>query len=225
MSRDELAAGLSELGDILAKGRQFTGETSGWVPGGDRDMTPEEQSCRSTTARIKFLGVSDFSRFVWACCPWEAFLATERVKVPTTIEKSFLVHPGANADGVLFLGPTRAGKTSLAVNLFWRRTLGDTRTRALMMSAAMYEAMSAERIERSDNFRRALSTDLLLLDDLGTEATSAFGSGCVELIAARHNANRETWVTTGLAKAHFVERYGAQVFERVHERARVIRLG
>lgn len=64
----------------------------------------------------------------------------------------------------------------------------------------------------------AIITDFLVLDDLGWESKRAGADDVVaEVVAARYDAGRITYATTGLPYQQFVDRYGSAVARRLVE--------
>lgn len=62
--------------------------------------------------------------------------------------------------------------------------------------------------------RMAVDTELLVLDDLGTERGD--GAAVVHaIIASRNAAQRRTVLTTNMAPPEFSERYGARILDRL----------
>jgi hypothetical protein len=68
----------------------------------------------------------------------------------------------------------------------------------------------------------AIAADFLVLDDLGWESRRAGADDVVtEVIAARYDAGRITYATTGLTYQKFVDRYGSAIARRITETAGV----
>lgn len=217
--RADYKQSVAELGQILREGQRFVRDTSGWSPFSPTPVSAEEASLASHQERVRYLNIPP--AFEWACCPLKQFVSYRRGRY----QREDFANNVRDKNGRLFIGATYSGKTSIATHLFWCLTREDKKTHALWLSAPMFEAMHAGREERDARYRRAKTTDLLLLDDLGTEQVSAYGSGCSELIALRTNQHLETWVTTGLEPDVLISRYGAQIWERIRERARVFAVG
>ena len=70
--------------------------------------------------------------------------------------------------------------------------------------------------EASDDVRRILRCDLLILDDLGTEFNGPLvGSSLYEIVNTRLMERRATVISTNLAPSAIGERYGAAILSRV----------
>lgn len=69
---------------------------------------------------------------------------------------------------------------------------------------------------------RAKEAGVLMLDEIGREDERQRQT-IVEIIHARHDAERPTWITTGLVRADLGGRYGGGVLRRLFEDAVVIR--
>ena len=63
---------------------------------------------------------------------------------------------------------------------------------------------------------RFLRCDLLIMDDLGTELTTAFvQSALYRIINTRLTAGKSTVISTNLSPDELYERYTAQIFSRI----------
>jgi DNA replication protein DnaC len=136
------------------------------------------------------------------------------------------------------MGPTGAGKTSLAVAMLdaWVRLVPRKRKGSLFVEAA-WLARSRARHKLGDGesplVAQALSAPLLLLDDLGQEREDR--DGCItDVVYGRSNADLPTWVTCGLATKDqtleaFTEalsrRYDGGFVRRIIETGKRVRLG
>jgi DNA replication protein DnaC len=66
---------------------------------------------------------------------------------------------------------------------------------------------------------------LLVVDDIGAEAQTAWGSGLLgELLNARHQDLKRTIITSNLTREAFKERVGERVADRVREDGEVVDL-
>ena len=127
---------------------------------------------------------------------------------------------------VCLIGPSRVGKTSLAVAMLraWvaqhERSAMFVASHRLGMARIQHPAGHGE----AELVEAAMRAPLVLLDDLGSERD--FGmSPVADVVFERHAHDRPTWITTGLTREPLVARYGAGVVARLFERARVISLG
>jgi hypothetical protein len=156
---------------------------------------------------------------------WARFSApelAERVVEPGAIRAGQAVcqHPR-----VCLVGPSRSGKTSLAVAMLWRRVS----ERARPASFIPVHRLGLARIQHAaghgepEIIERAMTAPLVLLDDVGCERDSGMNP-LPDIVFERHAAHRPTWITTGLSHEQLVKRYGAGAVSRLFDQAKVIRL-
>lgn len=125
-----------------------------------------------------------------------------------------------------FRGPTGAGKTTLACLALWRAKLANDSLRIMFVTATELE--HERRITRlgtdsAELERRATHADIVLIDEIGQEV-GAF-SPLIDIVFARYDAMRPTWITTGVSAAVLTEKYGAGFVRRLFEGAQVFSLG
>ena len=127
------------------------------------------------------------------------------------------------ARSLLLSGPSGSGKTSLACALLRAWDAAHRRPRGVFMPAwrlgvarAQYGLGQGEAPE----VERAMTTRLLLLDDLGSERNIATNA-VPDVIFARALAGLPTWVTTWMTAAAVAQRYGDGVARRLHEAGQV----
>lgn len=132
---------------------------------------------------------------------------------------------------VLLVGPAGAGKTSLAAAMLRTRVsaaepgpgrVAFGRERILFAPACRLAQARIEPPDPPDLVRRAMTTDLLVIDDLGSPRSEPLSSPIPDIISERHDWLRPLWVTTYLDPQALGERYGAGVARRLYERAIVI---
>lgn len=92
---------------------------------------------------------------------------------------------------------------------------------------ARFEAQKFERGEEDDGAQedvaRYLRCDLLIVDDLGTEMTTAFvQSALYQLVNTRLMNNRKTIISTNLNPAELGARYGAAIRSRLEGEYRIL---
>lgn len=136
------------------------------------------------------------ARYAWARV--DAPELPARVKHRLSVDR--LVKTILEAKQVCIAGPTKAGKTSLAVACLRERL-----PRCLFVAADELAAFGHAKDELA---RRAISVPTLLLDDLGTDNLNAC-SDITRIVFDRHRNGRQTWITTGLSVGQITERYGA----------------
>ena len=124
-------------------------------------------------------------------------------------------------DNLLFFGPVGSGKTFLSVAT--AKELLDAGCSVLYFSAvSLFErlsetAFSPEYRSAHETLRRDLSeSDVLVIDDLGTELTNAFvSSRLFDLINERHLMRHATIISTNLDFKELRDRYSDRVFSRL----------
>jgi DNA replication protein DnaC len=136
---------------------------------------------------------------------------------------------------VLLFGPSRAGKTTLAVALL--RALLEAKVAAHPFAndndvnavARQCRFIPARRLGVAGTvpgdpleIRRAMRAPVLLLDDLGKDADIK-SNPVPAIIAERHDDELSTWITTELSPIQISERYGEGIARRICENAWVLR--
>lgn len=127
------------------------------------------------------------------------------------------------SESVVFMGPARAGKTSLACAVL--RCAIDTLPH-LGYSARFVSASLLGRSRRDGRMgetpilvSQAVQSSFLLLDDVGQEVESDV---IREVIQARHDADRPMLVTTFFGESAIAQRYGGGIAGRLFERSAVV---
>jgi hypothetical protein len=127
---------------------------------------------------------------------------------------------------LIFTGPSRAGKTSLAVACLRRwaadsgRAAGFFHAYRLGVARIQHQAGHGE----PEIVESAMKLPMALLDDVGSERDTA-ANALPDVVFERHAEDRPLWVTTGLSKEQLVARYGEGIVGRLFERSSVIRMG
>ena len=119
---------------------------------------------------------------------------------------------------ILMIGATGLGKTFLSACI--ARTVAD---RGYSVSyapvAELLAAFEADKFRPQPDVSRTadyFSSDLLILDDLGTEMTTQFAvSALYQLLNSRLLENRPTIVSTNLPLGDIAPRYSAQIYSRL----------
>lgn len=119
---------------------------------------------------------------------------------------------------LLFVGATGLGKTYLSACI--ARAVAD---RGYSVSyapvAELLAAFEADKFRPQPDVSRTadyFSSDLLILDDLGTEMTTQFAvSALYQLLNSRLLENRPTIVSTNLPLGDIAPRYSAQIYSRL----------
>lgn len=124
---------------------------------------------------------------------------------------------GPSPSAVL-LGPTGVGKTAAARWIAELSTL--TRFRHMSVRNARELGSAERRHPLGEGYpailREARESELLALDDLGTEEDRDTGV-MQELFEARYARNAATFITTGLTKKGLMDRYGSATVRRMLE--------
>jgi len=166
-------------------------------------------------------------RFQWSRFDHPDFRG--RVALPTIPQQP------PDAVPVLLYGPSRAGKTTLAVALL--RALLEVKVAAhpfasdddVKAVARQCRFVPARRLGFAATvpgdpleIRRAMRAPFLLLDDLGKDADIK-SNPVPAIIGERHDEERVTWITTELSPIQIAERYGEGIARRICEKAFVLR--
>ncbi len=168
-------------------------------------------------------------RFRWAI---DCNLSTlsERVRLPTDRISAALAWSaglGAVPPSLALTGDTGMGKTSLAVALFatWFARHRNEGVR-FMSAIELGLARSRHPLGHDDPpaVLAAIAAPLLILDDLGQEA-SAHADVMRQIMHARHNDDLPTWVTSGLKHADLAQRYDGGLARRIFEESKHVALG
>lgn len=138
-----------------------------------------------------------------------------RVKLRLAVEQA---RQSLDAPGVTFLGPTSAGKTTLACAAMadWIMAKGGTPYFVPCRKLAAARAAHSLGEGEPDIVERALAADLLILDDLGV-GDDVHRSAVGDVIDERYDRMRVTWVTTGFEATDISAKYGAGRARRVFE--------
>jgi DNA replication protein DnaC len=156
---------------------------------------------------------------------WSSFIAPELTERVAT--------PGAIADGrriclsprVGLMGPSRAGKTSLAVAMLrgWVSEHGRPAEFIRVYQLGLARIQHAAGHGEPDIVERALKAPLTLLDDIGVERDTGMNP-LPDIVFERHAAEKPTWFTTGLTYEQLVARYGTGTVSRLFDQTIVLRL-
>lgn len=124
---------------------------------------------------------------------------------------------------LVLLGGTGTGKTTAAAWALGR----------VLKQHETAEARTASRLSRMSGFdegarelERLSQASLLVVDDIGAEAQTAWGQGLLsELLDSRHQGFKKTILTSNLGQEAFKQRVGERMVDRIREDGRVVSLG
>jgi DNA replication protein DnaC len=132
-------------------------------------------------------------------------------------------HAAIQAPRVVLMGPTSAGKSSLAVAMLRaRKDLGARFVDCMRLGTARIQHRAGD--GEAPAVEAAMLAKFALLDELGGERHTQ-NSAVGEVIHERHAQKRPTWFTTGQTPEELSARYGTGEVRRVFEGAVVIKLG
>ncbi|MBQ7736391.1 MAG: ATP-binding protein [Oscillospiraceae bacterium] len=147
----------------------------------------------------------------------------EQMQLVLSVCKAYAESFGPGSPNLLFTGAPGLGKTYLSAAI--ARVTADKGmsvaydTVSGLLAAFEQEKFSRDTDEQADaasRVRQLLSCDLLIVDDLGTEMTTAFTqSALYSLLDGRLRNGKKTIINTNLDRAGIAERYGAALASRL----------
>ena len=128
-------------------------------------------------------------------------------------------HFGRRPENLLLFGAPGLGKTHLSAAI--AREVSEKGFSVVYDTAGhIFEAFEAQKFGREEeaaaHTERVLSCDLLILDDLGSEMTTAFvQSALYEILNTRLLGRRSTIISTNLTPEGIAQRYTPQIASRI----------
>ncbi len=133
---------------------------------------------------------------------------------------------GEDSPSLLFTGGTGLGKTFLSTAI--AKVVSEKGFSVVYETAcdlfATFEAVQFNRVDSDDSdLHRYMSCDLLILDDLGTELTTAFtNTALYNLVNTRLVTGKKTVISTNLARPDLRRRYSPQIVSRLEGEYRAL---
>ncbi len=128
-------------------------------------------------------------------------------------------------DNLLFCGETGTGKTFLA-NCIAKSLLDREKIVIYQTAFKLLEILEEIRFRDSDDkekYNLLFETDLLIIDDLGTEMTNTFtNSELFNIINSRLLSNKKTIISTNLSPKEMMDRYDDRIFSRLFSKFTVL---
>ncbi len=135
----------------------------------------------------------------------------------------FVKNFNSQYSNLLLYGNTGVGKTFLA-NCIAKALLDEAHTVVYLTAFELFDILEKnkfsksmdEKSEMGDKFHYILNSDLLIIDDLGTELVNAFSASQVYLcINERHLSRKSTIISTNLSLDDISSLYSERVFSRI----------
>ena len=170
------------------------------------------------------LGEARFETFrfdLYDSAVWESYGTSPRANMEHNFDvcRDYANQFSRGSGSLLLSGGTGLGKTFLSACI--AREVSDAGFSVVYDTAisvfSRYEDAKFRPDEVSDaDVRRCESCDLLILDDLGTEMTTAFvQSALYQIVNGRMLSGRSTIISTNLAPEELGHRYGAPILSRI----------
>lgn len=146
--------------------------------------------------------------------------------------KEFVRNFDSVYSNLLLYGNTGVGKTFLA-NCIAKELLDTAHTVVYLTAFELFDILEKnkfsksydEKSEMNDRFQYILNSDLLIIDDLGTEMVNSFSASQVYLcINERHLNQKSTIISTNLSLDDISSLYSERVFSRIISDYRLLKI-
>lgn len=182
------------------------------------DLLYTKSNIRDTLLRENF-GTLSMAYYSKEAAPGKKSVYTdmeEKIRLCKDYVASFDTEP----KNLLFFGPTGVGKTFLS-NCIAKALLDSCHSVVYFSAIDLFEMFSKEAFSydedtRDEMDRFILDSDLLIIDDLGTERINAFTTGKLfYCINERLNSRKATIISTNLDPASVAEMYTERIASRI----------
>lgn len=196
---------------------------SGYLPDGEPCgcllALYEEEKAKELSSILK-AGEESFADF---SLDYYTGAARECMELTYNTARQYAVGFGEASPNLLFQGGTGLGKTFLSgciakvVSAKGRSVMYETAQEAFSAFEEQKFSRDAETYTAAtEKVKRILQSDLLILDDLGTELTTSFTqSALYNIINSRLTTGKKTIISTNLSDAELAARYIPQIVSRL----------
>lgn len=145
--------------------------------------------------------------------------------------KDFVMHFDEVHGNLLLYGNTGVGKTFLT-NCIAKELLDSSHTVVYLTSLQLFDILESYKFDRELSYAKKdatisyiLDSDLLIIDDLGTELNNSFTSSQLyRCIDTRLNYHRSTIISTNLSFDDLREQYSERIFSRITSNYTLLKL-
>ena len=146
-------------------------------------------------------------------------IAKSRMTTVFEICRTYAATFGKNSKNMFFTGAPGLGKTFLSACIA-KAVFAKGNSVVYSTASQVFSAFEKAHFDRDEDAKiqreRLLGCDLLILDDLGTEMTTAFTvSALYEIVNTRLTTGKKTIISTNLSVSDIAARYSAQISSRI----------